>query len=88
MKRKRFREEKIVEILQEAESGVSVTEVCRKHNVSAPTFYEWRKKFGGMNSEDIRELKTLRAENDRLKRLVAEQALDIVVLKDVNSKKW
>jgi putative transposase len=88
MKKKRFSEEQIVEILAEAETGISVTELCRKHNVSGPTFYEWRKKFGGMTAADVRELKTLRTENQRLKKLLAEKELAIDVLKDVNSKKW
>ncbi len=88
MKKKRFSEEQIVAILAEAESGIGVSELCRKHNVSAPTFYEWKKKFGGMTAEDVRELKSLRVENQRLKKLLADKELAIDVLKDVNAKKW
>ena len=88
MKKKRFKEEQIVQILAEAESGVGVTELCRRHNVSAPTFYEWKKKFGGMSADDVRELNSLRTENQRLKKLLADKELAIDILKDVNSKKW
>ena len=88
MKRKRFTEEQIIVILKEADSGVGVTELCRKHGMSNPTFYKWRAKYGGMDVPDARRLKQLEDENRRLKRLVADQALDIQMLKAVNSKKW
>lgn len=88
MKRKRFSEEQIIGVLREVESGVSTGEVCRKYGISTGTFYNWKSKYGGMEVSDAKRLKALEDENRRLKRLVAEQALDIVMLKDVNSKKW
>ncbi|MFN3314994.1 MAG: transposase, partial [Hyphomonas sp.] len=63
-------------------------EVCRKHGIAAATFYKWKAKFGGMDVSDARKLKALEAENAKLKRIVADLSLDIVMLKDVNSKKW
>lgn len=88
MKKKRFTEEQIIQILQEAESGLSVTDVCRKHNCSEQSFYRWKAKYGGMEVSEAKRLKELERENAELKRMVAEQALDIRMLKDVNSKKW
>jgi putative transposase len=88
MKRKRFTEEQIIGILKEADAGTAVTELCRKHGMSNPTFYKWRAKYGGMDVPDARRLKQLEDENRRLKGLVADQALDIQMLKAVNSKKW
>lgn len=88
MKKKRFTEEQIIRILQEAEGGLSVTEVCRKHNCSEQSFYRWKAKFGGMEVSEAKRLRELERENTELKRMVAEQALDIRMLRDVNSKKW
>lgn len=88
MKKKRFTEEQIIQILQEAESGLSVTDVCRKHNCSEQSFYRWKAKYGGMEVSEAKRLKELERENAELKRMVADQALDIRMLKDVNSKKW
>ena len=88
MKKKRFTEEQIIQILQEAESGLSVTDVCRKHNCSEQSYYRWKAKYGGMEVSEAKRLKELERENVELKRMVAEQALDIRMLKDVNSKKW
>jgi len=88
MKGKRFTEEQIIRILQEAESGLAVADVCRKHNCSEQSFYRWKAKFGGMTVSEAKRLKELERENTELKRMVAEQALDIRMLKDVNSKKW
>jgi len=88
MKRKRFTEEQIIGILKEAEASGNIREVCRLHNVTETTFYRWRSKFGGMDVSEARRLKELERENAELKRMVAEQALDIRMLKDVNSKKW
>ncbi len=88
MKRKQFNETQIIGILQEAEQGVPVTDLCRKHGMSSATFYAWRRKYGGMDVSEARRLKELEDENRRLKKLVADQALDIEMLKDVNSKKW
>lgn len=86
--KKRFSEEQIVQILHEAEGGVAVRDVCRKHNVSEQTFYRWRKQFAGMTVTDIRQFKTLQKENEELKKLVAELTLDNRMLRDINSKKW
>jgi putative transposase len=86
--KKRFTEEQIVRILQEAEGGMSTRDVCRKHNVSEQSFYRWKAKYGGMGISDVKRLKELERENAELKKLVAEQALDIRMLKDVNAKKF
>ncbi len=88
MKKKRFTEEQIIRILQEAEGGLSVTEVCRKHNCSEQSFYRWKAKYGGMEVSEAKRLWELEKENSELKRMVADQALDIRMLRDVNSKKW
>lgn len=87
MKRKRYSEEQIVRVLEEASSGTPVTEVCRKYNISNPTFYEWKKKYGGMSASDVRELRAVKEENQRLKRLLAERDLEVDALKDVIEKK-
>ena len=87
-KGKRHTPEQIVSILREVEGGKTVANVCSTYNVSEQTYYRWKKQYGGMNLSDVRELKKLREENARLKRLVADQALDIQLLKEVNSKKW
>lgn len=87
MRKSRFTEEQIVAALKLAESS-SVDEVCRKVGVSRNTFYAWKKKFGGMDVSDAKRLKQLEEENRRLKKLVADQALDNAMLKEVLSKKW
>ena len=86
--KKRFTEQQIVAILQEGEAGIPVKEICRKHNISDATFYTWRKKYRGMETEDIRRLKQLEAENGKLKRLLADSILDIDALKAALSKKY
>jgi putative transposase len=88
MKGKRFTEEKIIRILQEAETGLSVADVCRKHNCSEQSFYRWKAKFGGMEVSEAKRLRELERENAELKKIVADQTLDIRMLKDVNSRKW
>ncbi|MEM9478100.1 MAG: IS3 family transposase [Verrucomicrobiota bacterium] len=87
MKRKRFKEEEIIPILKEAEAGLSVSELVRKYGISEQTFYRWKSKYGGMEVSEARRLKELEEENRRLKKLVAEQALDIDMLKHVKLKK-
>jgi putative transposase len=85
---KRYSEEQILSILREVETGTSVLEVCRKYGVSENTVYRWKSKFGDMNQEQLRQLKQLEAENARLKRIVAQQALDNEALKELLAKKW
>jgi putative transposase len=85
---KRYSEEQILSILREVESGTSVPEVCRKYGVSENTVYRWKSKYGEMNHEQLRQLKQLEAENTRLKRIVAQQALDNEALKELLAKKW
>jgi putative transposase len=86
--KKRFTEQQIVAILKEGEAGVPAKEICRKHNISDATFYTWRKKYRGMETEDIRRLKQLEAENAKLKRLLADSMLDNDALKAALSKKY
>jgi putative transposase len=86
--KKRFTEEQIIVIMKEAESGVPLKELARRHGVCENTLYRWKSKYGGMELGDAKRLKALEDENRRLKKLVAEQALDIQILKDVNSKNW
>ena len=88
MKRSRFSEEQIIGVLREQEAGMKVSEVCRKHGISEPTFYTWKSKFGGMSVPDARRLKQLEEENARLKKLLAEAMLDNAVLKDITARKW
>jgi putative transposase len=88
MKRKRYSTEQIVAILKQAEMGLSVADLIRQVGISEQTFYRWKKQFGGLQSEQVRELKQLVDENARLKKLVAELSLDKAVLQDVLSKKF
>ena len=86
--RKRHTEEQIIGVLKEAEAGATALDLCRKHGISDATFYKWRAKFGGMEVSDAKKLRALEDENRRLKQLVADQALDNVVLKDLLKKKF
>ena len=88
MKRKRFTEEKIIAILKEAEAGVPVKDLTRKYGMSDASFYTWRAKYGGMDVSEAKRLRALEEENRQLKEIVADQALDIQMLKAVNRKKW
>ena len=88
MKKKRFTEEQIIGVLKEAEAGIPVNELIRKHGISQGTLYRWKSKFGGMDVNEAKRLKSLEEENRKLKTMVADLMLDIKVLKDVNSKKW
>ena len=88
MRRKRFTEEQIIGILKEAESGVPVRELVRKHGVAEGTYYRWKSKFGGMEVSEAKRLRSLETENRKLKVMVADLMLDNKILKDVASKKW
>lgn len=86
--KKRFTEEQIIGFLREAEAGLPVTELCRKHAFSEASYDLWRSKFGGMSVSDAKRLKELEAENTRLKKLLAESLLENEVTKEVLRKKW
>ena len=88
MKRKRFSVEQIAAVLQQSSAGVPVGDVCRQVGISEQTFYRWKKVYGGMPPSEARELKQLRDENTKLKRLVAGLSLDKVMLQDVVQKKF
>jgi putative transposase len=87
MKRSKFTEEQIAFALRQAESGTTVGEVCRKMGVSEATFYNWKKKYGGLGVSELRRLKQLEEENARLKRMVADLSLDKQMLQEVIQKK-
>ena len=88
MKKQRFSIEQITVVLQQAEQGVPVGELCRKVGISEQSFYRWKKVYGGLQPSEARELKQLREENAKLKRLVADLSLDKVMLQDVVQKKF
>jgi putative transposase len=88
MSSKRYTQEQIVKILQEVDSGASIASVGRTHGVNVQTIYDWRKRYAGMGQSELAELKTLQEENRRLKRIVANQAMDIDALKELQKGKW
>jgi putative transposase len=88
MKRKRFTEQQIHDILKESDDGLSSLDLCRKYGISKNTFYNWRSKYGGMEVSDLQRMRQLEDENAKLKKLVAEQALDYMALKAMLSKKY
>jgi putative transposase len=88
VKKSRFSETQIVGILKEHEAGVATKDLCRRHGISPATFYAWKAKFGGMEVSDVAKMKALEDENRRLKRIVADQALNIDVLKMAASGKF
>ena len=88
MKKKRYTEEQIIGFLREADAGVPVKDLCRKHGFSEASYYLWRSKFGGMDVSDAKRLKALEAENARLKKLLAESMLENEVAREALRKKW
>ena len=88
MKRSRFSEEQIIGILKEHQAGLSAAELCRKHGVSEATFYKWRSKYGGMEVSDAKRLKALEDENAKLKKLLAEQMMDVATLREMLGKNF
>ncbi len=87
MKKSRFSESQILAILTEGGSGISVAEVCRKHGISAPTYYQCNSKYAGISLPELKRVKELEAENAKLKRMYAELALENTAIKDVLSRK-
>jgi putative transposase len=87
MAKKGHSEEEILRVLREAESGDTVVEVCRKHGISQQSFYLWKKKYAGLGLSELRELRQLRDENGKLKRLVADLSLDRHILQEIVAKK-
>ena len=87
MRKSKFTDEQIAFALKQAETGTSVKEILRKMGITEQTFYRWKKKYGGMNQSEVRELRQLRDENRRLKQMVADLSLDKQMLQDVLSKK-
>jgi putative transposase len=88
MRKSRFSEEKIIGFLKEVESGSKVSDVCRRYGVSEQTYFRWKRKYGGLDVNEARRLKSLEEENRRLKQIVADLTLDNQALKAVASKKW
>jgi putative transposase len=86
--KKRFSEEQIIGFLREAERGVALKDLCRRHGFSEASYYLWRSKYGGMDVSDARRLKTLESENGRLKKLLAESMLENEVSREALRKKW
>ena len=86
--KKRFSEEQIIGFLKEADRGMAVKELCRKHGFSEASYYLWRGKYGGMDVSDARKLRALEAENSKLKKLLAEAMLENEVTKEALRKEW
>jgi putative transposase len=88
MKQKKHTTEEIIRILREVDNGQGVEEVCREHNITATSYYRWKKKYGGMELQDARRYRELEKENRELKTMLADSLLKIRVLEEVNAKKW
>ena len=87
-RRKKYTEEQITQILKEAEVSNNLLDTLRSYGVNDSSYYRWKAKYGGMDSKSIQRLRELERENARLKRIVADQMLDITILRDINSKNW
>lgn len=88
MKRSRYTDSQIMAILKQAEAGTPVPELCREHGMSSATFYKWRAKYGGMDASMMSRLKELEAENQRLKKMYAEERLKAEIIQEAMAKKW
>jgi putative transposase len=88
MKKPRFKENQIFQVLKEAEAGVPVPELCRKHGMSNASFYKWRAKYGGMDVSNMKRMKELEQENARLKKMYAEEKLKAEIVSEALEKKW
>jgi putative transposase len=88
MRKSRFSEEQIINVLKEQQAGVPVADLCRKHGISDATFYTWRMKYGGMEVSDARKLKAVEEENRKLKKLLAEAMLDVATLREALGKNF
>lgn len=88
MRRSRFTEEQVIGVLKEHQAGLGTAELCRKHGISPATFYQWRSRYGGLEVSEARRLRSLEEENARLKKLLAEQLLDVATLKEMLGKNF
>jgi putative transposase len=88
MRKSRFTEAQIIGVLHEHEAGAKIAELCRRHGITETTFHRWKRKYGGLQLSEAKRLKALEEENRQLKRLVADQALNLQVVKDLLGKKW
>ena len=88
MRKSRFSEEQIINVLKEQQAGVPVADLCRKHGISDATFYTWRRKYDGMEVSDTRKLKAVEEENRKLKKLLAEAMLDVATLREALGKNF
>ncbi len=88
LKHKRFSDEQVIGVLKEHEGGGKVDDICRRHAISTATFYTWRKRYGGMEASDAKRRRELEAENAKLKRIVADQMLDMSAMKDLLGNHW
>ena len=86
--KKRYSDEQIIKAIKEHEAGAKVDEICRNLGISSGTFYNWRSKFAGMEVNEAKRLRELEAENNKLKKLLADKLLEVEAMKDVLSKKW